>query len=58
MLDFDVNMGMDWLAACYANIDCCAKFVHFQFLGELVFALKGNATMPKGSLFHTLMLGS
>ncbi|XP_070049534.1 uncharacterized protein [Nicotiana tomentosiformis] len=25
MLDFDVIMGMDWLAACYANIDCRAK---------------------------------
>ncbi|XP_070018277.1 uncharacterized protein [Nicotiana sylvestris] len=23
--DFDVIMGMDWLAACYANIDCRAK---------------------------------
>ncbi|XP_070050901.1 uncharacterized protein [Nicotiana tomentosiformis] len=25
MLDLDVIMGMDWLAACYANIDCRAK---------------------------------
>ncbi|XP_070041464.1 uncharacterized protein [Nicotiana tomentosiformis] len=25
MLDFDVIMGMDWLATCYANIDCRAK---------------------------------
>nr|XP_016446678.1 PREDICTED: uncharacterized protein LOC107771748 [Nicotiana tabacum] len=25
MLDFDVIMGMDLLAACYANIDCRAK---------------------------------
>nr|XP_009801148.1 PREDICTED: uncharacterized protein LOC104246933 [Nicotiana sylvestris] len=25
MLDFDVIMGMDWLAAFYANIDCRAK---------------------------------
>ncbi|XP_070039101.1 uncharacterized protein [Nicotiana tomentosiformis] len=25
MLDFDVIIGMDWLAACYANIDCRAK---------------------------------
>ncbi|XP_070055355.1 uncharacterized protein [Nicotiana tomentosiformis] len=25
MLDFDVIMGMDWLASCYANIDCHAK---------------------------------
>ncbi|XP_070049074.1 uncharacterized protein [Nicotiana tomentosiformis] len=31
MLDFDVIMGMDWLAACYANIDCRAKLVRFYF---------------------------
>ncbi|XP_070025918.1 uncharacterized protein [Nicotiana sylvestris] len=27
MLDFDIIMGMDWLASCYANIDCRAKLV-------------------------------
>ena len=36
MLDFDVIMGMDWLASCYANVDCRLKLVRFQFLGEPV----------------------
>lgn len=25
MVDFDVIMGMDWLASCYAIVDCRAK---------------------------------
>ncbi|XP_070051789.1 uncharacterized protein [Nicotiana tomentosiformis] len=40
MLDFDVIMGMDWLAACYANIDCRAKLVRFHFPGEPVLEWK------------------
>ncbi|XP_070010793.1 uncharacterized protein [Nicotiana sylvestris] len=48
MLDFDVIMGMNWLASCYANIDCRAKLVRFHFPGELVLEWKGNAATPKG----------
>ncbi|XP_019253902.1 PREDICTED: uncharacterized protein LOC109232595 [Nicotiana attenuata] len=40
MLDFDVIMGMGWLAACYANIDCRAKLVRFLFPSELVLEWK------------------
>ena len=36
MLDFDVIMGMDWLASCYANVDCRLKVVRFQFSREPV----------------------
>ncbi|XP_070035048.1 uncharacterized protein [Nicotiana tomentosiformis] len=39
MLDFDVIMGMDWLAACYANIDCRAKMAPAE-LRELKEQLK------------------
>ena len=47
MLDFDVIMGMDWLATCYANIDCRAKLVRFHFPGELVleYHLEGEVTI-------------
>ncbi|XP_070049856.1 uncharacterized protein [Nicotiana tomentosiformis] len=34
MVEFDVVMGMDWLASCYANIDCRSKMVRFQFPAE------------------------
>ncbi|XP_070047399.1 uncharacterized protein [Nicotiana tomentosiformis] len=29
MVEFDVIMGMDWLASCYANVDCSSKMVRF-----------------------------
>ncbi|XP_070017120.1 uncharacterized protein [Nicotiana sylvestris] len=54
MLDFDVIMGMDWLAACYANIDCRAKVVRFHFPGEHVLEWKGNAATPKGKFISYL----
>ncbi|XP_070029560.1 uncharacterized protein [Nicotiana sylvestris] len=54
MVDFDVIMGMDWLASCYANVDCRMKMVRFQLLGEPVIKWKGNIAMPKGRLISYL----
>ncbi|XP_015160207.1 uncharacterized protein [Solanum tuberosum] len=54
MLDFDVIMDMDWLAACYANIDCRAKIVRFYFPGEPVLEWKGNVATPKGKFISYL----
>ncbi|WMV55058.1 hypothetical protein MTR67_048443 [Solanum verrucosum] len=54
MLDFDVIMGMDWLAACFANIDYRAKIVQFYFPGEPVLEWKGNAATPKGKFISYL----
>ena len=34
MLDFDVILGMDWLHACYASIDCRTRIVKFQFTNK------------------------
>ncbi|XP_019241962.1 PREDICTED: uncharacterized protein LOC109222001, partial [Nicotiana attenuata] len=31
MMDFDSIMGMDWLAACYATVDCRAKAANSIF---------------------------
>ncbi|WMV30342.1 hypothetical protein MTR67_023727 [Solanum verrucosum] len=36
MLDFLINMGMDWLKPCYANVDYREKTVRFQFPREVV----------------------
>ncbi|XP_070022258.1 uncharacterized protein [Nicotiana sylvestris] len=47
MLDSDVIMGIDWMAACYANIDCRAKLVRFHFPGEPGLEWKSNAATPK-----------
>ncbi|XP_049397344.1 uncharacterized protein LOC125861504 [Solanum stenotomum] len=48
MVDFDVIMGMDWLASCYATIECRTKLVHFHFPKEAVLEWKGNIGAPSG----------
>mgnify|MGYP002540414271 CR=1 FL=1 len=48
MVDFDVIMGMDWLSACYANVDCRHKFIHFAFPDEPVIVWEGEIAKPKG----------
>uniref|UniRef100_A0A2N9IFH6 CCHC-type domain-containing protein n=1 Tax=Fagus sylvatica TaxID=28930 RepID=A0A2N9IFH6_FAGSY len=42
MKDFDVILGMDWLAANYASVDCCSKKLKFQILGEMEFSFVGS----------------
>ncbi|KAH0682752.1 hypothetical protein KY285_020264 [Solanum tuberosum] len=47
MVDFDVIMGMDWLASFYANVECQKKIVRFHYPGEAVREWKGDTTMWK-----------
>ncbi|XP_070055326.1 uncharacterized protein [Nicotiana tomentosiformis] len=54
MVDFDVIMGMDWLASCYANVDCRTKMARFQFPGEPIIKWKGNIATPKGRFISYL----
>ncbi|XP_070007293.1 uncharacterized protein [Nicotiana sylvestris] len=54
MVEFDVIMGMDWLASCYANADCRSKMVRFQFLGEKLLEWKSNTASPKGRFISYL----
>ncbi|XP_070056858.1 uncharacterized protein [Nicotiana tomentosiformis] len=48
MVDFNVIMGMDWFASCYANVDYRTKVVRFHFPGEPVIEWKRNIATPKG----------
>ena len=57
MIEFDIIMGMDWLASCYANIDCRGKIVRFQFLGEVIIEWKGSTVSPKGKFISYLKAG-
>ncbi|XP_070029297.1 uncharacterized protein [Nicotiana sylvestris] len=54
MVVFDVIMGMDWLASCYANVDCRTKMVRFQFPGETVIEWNRNIATPKGRFISYL----
>ncbi|XP_060190366.1 uncharacterized protein LOC132619489 [Lycium barbarum] len=54
MLEFDVIMGMDCLASCYANVDCQQKVVRFQFPGEPVIEWSGSTTSPRGKFISYL----
>ncbi|KAL0550003.1 hypothetical protein IC582_014499 [Cucumis melo] len=44
MLDFDVILGMDWLAANHASIDCSRKEVTFNPLSMASFKFKGEGS--------------
>lgn len=36
MLDFDVNLGIDWLHSCYDTLDYGTRKVTFHFSNKLV----------------------
>ena len=48
---------MDWLAACYANVDCRGKIVQFQFQGEPIIEWKVSTVSPKGKFISYLKAG-
>ncbi|XP_070056499.1 uncharacterized protein [Nicotiana tomentosiformis] len=54
MVEFDVIMGMDWLASCHANVDCRSKIVRFQSPGEPVLEWKCNTASPRGRFISYL----
>ncbi|XP_059310115.1 uncharacterized protein LOC132061290 [Lycium ferocissimum] len=54
MVDFDVIMGMDWLSACYANMDCRHKLVRFAFPDEPVIVWEGEIAKPRNRFISYL----
>ena len=54
VIEFDIIMGMDWLASCYATVDCQKKVVRFQFPGEPVIEWAGNTASQRGKFISYL----
>ena len=54
MVEFDVIMGMDWLASCYTTVDCRTKRVYFHFPNEATLEWEGNVRAPKGRFISYL----
>ncbi|KAH0712585.1 hypothetical protein KY289_008544 [Solanum tuberosum] len=54
MVDFDVILGMDWLHACYASVNCRTRVVKFQFPNEPVLLWKSSSAVPKGRFISFL----
>ena len=42
MLDFDIILGMDWLHACFASIDCRTRVARFNFPNKPIVESKGG----------------
>ncbi|KAH0775084.1 hypothetical protein KY290_012221 [Solanum tuberosum] len=53
-VDFDVILGMDWLHACFASIDCRTRIVKFQFPNEPILEWKGGNSVPRGRIIPCL----
>ena len=54
MVDFDIILGMDWLYACYASVDCRTRIVKFQFPNEPIIEWRGSPVAPKGKIISYL----
>ncbi|XP_038976501.1 uncharacterized protein LOC120107335 [Phoenix dactylifera] len=54
MNDFDLILGMDWLVAYHATVDCFEKAIKFQISGQPVFGLVGSKSPHRIKLISSL----
>ena len=54
MIDFDVILGMDWLSAHYATVDCRNRTVVFRLPGEPELMFRGDSLSAPPSLISMI----
>ncbi|XP_052113917.1 uncharacterized protein LOC110278045 [Arachis duranensis] len=54
MEDIDVILGMDWLAACHADVGCYSKTVKFDIPGISPFVFKGDDCPTLASIISSM----
>ena len=54
MVDFDVILGIEWLHAYYASIDCRTRVVKFKIPNEPVIKWASSSAVPKGCFISYL----
>lgn len=54
MSDFDAILSMDWLASCYATIDCHKKVIQFKMLGGHAVAFQGDQSEAPQNLISLM----
>ncbi|XP_072090487.1 uncharacterized protein [Arachis hypogaea] len=54
MEDIDVILGMDWLAACHADVSCYSKIVKFDISGISPFIFKGDDYPTLASIISSM----
>ncbi|QHO13950.1 DNA/RNA polymerases superfamily protein [Arachis hypogaea] len=54
MQDIDVILGMDWLAACHADVGCYSKTVKFDIPGISPFVFKGDDCPTLASIISSM----
>ena len=54
IFDFDVILGIDWVHACFASIDCRTRVVRFNFPNKPVVELKGGNSIHIGRIISCL----
>src|SRR5262249_25278908 len=55
ILEFDVILGMDWLSAHQATMDCYRKTIMFKLMGEIEFIFYGDRSDSPGNLISAMV---